>query len=169
MERKCIKNGCISPPLERKELNDNPVKLCHDITRLSRAKAREMSVDGVMSQPGARLVLGLLAICDGVSQRALVQETHLRPPTVSVILAKMEEEGMVERRKNPDDKREVRVYLTERGREVDMKVISNIKATDSLGVAGLSDEEIDTLMMLLGRVRNNFLLALEDSKKEERE
>ena len=158
----------MSPP-ERKELNDNPVKLCHDITRLSRAKAREASVEGVMSQPGARLVLSLLAIGDGVTQRSLVEETHLRPPTVSVIIGKMEDEGMVERRRNPDDRRETIIYLTDYGREVDMKGIANIKATDELALKGLDGNEIETLMRLLGKMRSNLVASLGEQRKEKGE
>ena len=159
----------ISSPPERKELNDNPVKLCHDITRLSRAKAREANVEGVMSQPGARLVLSFLAIGDGVTQRALVEATHLRPPTVSVIIGKMEDEGMVERRRNPDDRRETRVYLTDYGREVDMKGIANIKATDALAVEGLDACEIETLMRLLEKMRSNLVASLSEQRKEKGE
>ncbi len=166
--KKCFKEMPIMPPPPRKELNDNPVKLCHDITRLSRAKAREMNVEGVMSQPGARLVLSLLAIKDGVSQRTLVEETHLRPPTVSVIIGKMEDEGMVERRRNPDDRRETVIYITEHGREVDMKGIANIKATDALALEGLSEEEVSELMLILEKMRKNLINALGDSRKEQR-
>ena len=166
------KNFCpmpIMPPPMRKELNDNPVKLCHDVTRLSRAKTRETTVEGVMSQPGARLVLSLLAINDGVTQRSLVEETHLRPPTVSVIIAKMEEEGLAERRRNPNDRRETLVYLTELGREVDMRGIASIKQTDALALEGLNADEIETLMKLLGRMRDNLVCALSEQKKEKKE
>ncbi|MBO7310720.1 MAG: MarR family transcriptional regulator, partial [Clostridia bacterium] len=52
--------------------------------------------EGVMSQHGARLVLSLLAIADGRTQKELADITRLRPPTVSVILRRMAEEGMVE-------------------------------------------------------------------------
>ena len=58
-----------------------------------------------MSQHGARLVLSALARNDGASQREIVEVTHLRPPTVSVILRKMQDEGIVELVKNPEDKR----------------------------------------------------------------
>lgn len=164
------KIGCmLPPPPERKELCENPVKLCHDITRLSRAKSREANIDGIMSQPGARLVLSFLAVNDGVSQRELVNFTHLRAPTVSVILRNMEEEGMAERRRNPEDRREMRVYLTDYGREVDMNGIAKIKETDALALEGLSTEEYETLMRLLGRMRENLVLSLGDNRKERRE
>ena len=161
--------GCISPPPKREELTDNPVKLCHDIARLGRAKNRETVIEGVMSQPGARLVLSFLAVSDGKSQKELVELTHLRAPTVSVILQKMEDEGIAERRRNPEDKRELRVYLTEYGREVDRNGIAKIKQTDALALEGLSPQEIETLMTLLGKMKENLLVSLSESRKERKE
>ncbi len=158
------------PPLPMgEEPNNNPVKLCHDITRLSRAKAREASLDGVLSQPGARLVLSFLAYADGVTQRYLVDVTHLRPPTVSVILGKMENEGMVKCRRSEDDRRKTLVYITERGREINREGIEKIKATDALALRTLSEEEQETLMCLLGRMRQNLADALFGTKKENEE
>ena len=161
--RKKIFSSMPMPPL-RKEFSDNPVKLCHDISHLTRAKARETHIDGVMSQPGARFVLGFLACNDGVTQRSIVEATHLRPPTVSVIISKMQDEGMVRIEQNPLDRRQTIILLTERGREVDAEVISKIKEADALALEGLTPDETDTLMRLLSRMRDNMISAKE--KKE---
>ena len=91
------KDICSAPalPPERVELSDNPVKLCNEISRLFRARMREtVDIDGVMTQPGAHLVLAFLAARDGITQLDLVNATHLRAPSVSAILKKMEEEGL---------------------------------------------------------------------------
>ena len=156
----------LPPPPKRKELSDNPVKLCHEIARLFRDRMREKcEIDGVMSQPGARLVLSLLAMGDGRSQRELVAETHLKPPTVSVIVKKMVEEGMAELKADPLDLRITRVYLTDKGRQVDRENIQKIKAVDAQGLRGLSSEEQETLMVLLGKIRKNLLENEEGEKK----
>ncbi len=161
---------CIPPaPLPRKELSDNPVKLCHEISRLSSARVRGANIEGIMSQHGARLVLSALALEDGASQRRVVEVTHLRPPTVSVILRTMEEEGMVEMTANPDDKRQMRVSLTEYGREVDRRSIEKIKETDALALDGLSESERQSLMELLYKVRQNLLSACNGQSKEKKE
>ena len=147
----------IPPPPPRKELSDNPVKICNEISRLFHGKLREeRSIDGVLSQPGARLVLAVLALNDGIIQRKLVEDTHLRAPTVSGILKKMEEEGMVER-KCGEDRREYRVFITEYGRRVDMDGIATIKKYESKALSGISAEEQERLMELLLRIRNNLL------------
>ncbi len=169
MKRYKGSGGCMmppSPPPRTDEPDNNPVKLCHDITRLSRAKAREVNIDGVMSQPGARLVLAFLAYEDGVTQRTLVERTHLRAPTVSVILGKMEDEGMVERRQNSEDRRETHVFITEYGRQTDREGIEKIKETDALAVGGLTDDEMQTLLTLLARMRTNLINALECKKSD---
>ncbi len=157
----------VPPP--RKELRDTPVKLCNDISRLFHARLRrEGEMDGVLSQPGARAILSMIAVSDGLCQRELVGATHLRPPTVSVILQKMEEEGMVERRSDPDDRRVIRVYLTDYGKEVDAQTIARIRKNDDHALSGLSQDEIATLMSLLGRVRENLIsLSEKDEEKEE--
>ena len=148
-----------APPPKRAELSDNPVKLCNEIARIMRTKRRERGdCEGVMTQPGAHLVLSVLAINDGINQLELVKTTHLRAPTVSVILRKMEDEGIVERRRDDQkDKRAVRVYLTERGIALDRDIIKGIKEMDTLAMQGLSDEEKATLMRLLQRIRDNLL------------
>ena len=165
MSDKFIEN--LSHPPKRKELNDNPVKLCNDIARIFRARMREnRDIDGVMSQQGARLVLSLLAIEDGRSQRNIVEQTHLRPPTVSIIIKKMLDEGMVELRADEKDMRITRVYLTDFGRETDRENINKIKAVDAKGLCGLTEEENDTLMILLAKIRDNLLR--EDGEEEKK-
>jgi len=152
-----------APMPARTELSDTPIKLCNEICRLFRAYLRANETqEGVMTQQGAHLVLSTLAIHDGIHQLDLVRQTHLRPPTVSVILRKMEEEGLVERRSDPDDLRAVRVYLSEKGRALDRENIERIKRLDAIALRDLSEQEIDVLMALLPKIRNNLLQNREE-------
>ena len=156
----------MSAPPRRCELGSNPVKLCHEISRLTGARVRGANIEGVMSQHGARLVLSALAMSDGASQREIVEMTHLRPPTVSVILRKMQDEEIVELFKNPEDMRELRARLTQKGREIDRNGLEKIRQTDALALEGLSEDERATLMTLLGKIRENLL---SEQKNEEEE
>jgi len=151
----------ILPPL-RRELRETPVKLCNDISKLFYARMRvEGAMDGVLTQPGARAILSMIATSDGLCQRELVKMTHLRPPTVSVILQKMEEAGMVERRCDEADRRIIRVYLTDLGRSVDAQMIARIRQGDVCALEGLSEEENMLLVTLLGRIRDNLIADME--------
>lgn len=119
-----------------------------------------------MTQPGAHLVLSVLAVSDGVNQLELVRATHLRAPTVSVILKKMEAEGIVERRNDPDDLRAVRVYLTEMGRALDRENIARILKIDAVALRGLDEEERTTLMRILPKLRDNLLADFSEDGEE---
>lgn len=152
------KNVNIPLPPARKELSDNPVKLCLEISRLVHARMREScELEGVLSQPGARLILSFLAIEDGVKQKELVNRTHLRAPTVSVIIRRMVDEGLVELRSDDKDMRVTRVYLTDLGRRTDRERIRKIKSTDALGLRDIDEDEQRELMSLLTRIRDNLL------------
>lgn len=157
-----------SPP-PRKELNDNPVKLCCEIARLFRSKMRECDeLDGVMTQHGAHLVMAILSSADGINQLELVRRTHLSAPTVSVILKRMEAEELVTRESDPDDLRSIKVYLTEKGRALDEKNIGNIKKIDALALCDVSDVEIDLLMRLLPKLRDNLLCDKSETSGKEK-
>ncbi len=148
----------LPPPIKRRELSDNPVKLCNEISRIFRNKMREScELDGVMSQPGARLVMSVLAMEDGINQRELVSRTHLRAPTVSVIVKKMVAEGLCELTADENDMRVTRVRLTELGRQTDTENINKIKSMDAEGLKGITEEEQQALMSLLYRIRDNLL------------
>jgi DNA-binding MarR family transcriptional regulator len=54
------------------------------------------------------------------------------------------------------DRRAVRVVLTEKGREFDRRHLSNISTNDHLAMQGLTDEEQETLLRLLTRIRDNL-------------
>lgn len=147
-----------APPPPRPELSDNPVKMCCEISRIFHTLMREnCDIDGVMSQPGARLVLSVLAVGDGINQRELVSRTHLRAPTVSVIVKKMVDEGMAELSVAEHDMRVKKVYLTEYGRQTDREEIQKLKAMDAIGLEGIEQGEYDVLMSLLERIRENLL------------
>ena len=147
-----------APMPKRKELSDTPIKLCNEISRLFRAHLRENDRhDGVMSQHGAHLVLSTLAVGDGINQKDLVSKTHLRPPTVSVILRRMEEEGLVERRISEVDRRAVGVFLTDAGRALDKENIERIKSIDLYALEGITESEIEALMEILPKIRNNLI------------
>ncbi len=154
-------------PPQRKELSDNPIKLCNEISRIFRTRMREGGeAEGVMSQQGARLVLSLLAISDGLSQRELAERTHLRPPTVSVILRRMVDEGIAEIRADENDMRINRAYLTELGKKADRDNIDRIKTVDAMGLKGITEEESQMLMNLLIRIRENLLTGESKDEKD---
>ena len=94
-------------------------KLFHDRVRT------ECDKNGIPS--GYRHVLFYLAREDGISQLELVKRTHLKAPTISVSLQKMESEGLVIRKPDDNDQRMIRLYLTEKGKKLDELIRDKLK------------------------------------------
>lgn len=105
---------------------------------------------------GYRQMLFHLCREDGVTQLDLVRLSRLRPPTVSVTLKKMEDEGYVTRRTDPHDQRQVRVYITEKGRQVNEQIRQRIEETEKILGEPLSPEDLQELRRILLKMREHY-------------
>src|SRR5919199_6569515 len=72
---------------------------------------REMGVSA-----GTWFSLVLLAKEEGISQGELSQRFEIDPSRVTRLAKRLEREGLVLRKRDPEDHRMVRVFLTEKGR-----------------------------------------------------
>lgn len=140
-----------------------PLMMCNEISKMFANTVRE-SNDDQRIQGSYRDILFHLAREDGKSQLDLAHLTHLKPPTISVALNKLENEGYVRRESDPMDARRSRVYLTEKGRAIDEKAKSAIVILDEKAAKGFSEEEYKQLMVLLFKLREN--IAEKESEKQ---
>ena len=81
--------------------------------RMKGAFEREMGVSA-----GTWFSLALLAGEDGISQGELSQRFEVDPSRVTRLAKKLEREGLLRRERDPEDQRVVRMYLTEKGRDL---------------------------------------------------
>lgn len=148
----------LPPHPMREELRDIPLspRLIVEISRLLRARMQREE-HGVMAQSTARLVMSHLAVNESLGQLDIVNLTHLKPPTVSTLLRRMEGEGYITRVTDERDKRAIRVALSEKGRAFDREHLRRLSTNDHQAVAGLSGDEQKTLEALLLRVRDNLM------------
>lgn len=98
---------------------------------------------------------------DGLSQRELADILKTAPSTINVMLKRMEKSGILVRRKDLEDQRVSRVYLTDEGREVAEKARESIKALSEECFHDFSLEEKETLKLLLKKMGNNLKGKLE--------
>ena len=148
----------VARPPERDELKDLPraPRLIIEISRLLRLRMSQEEQSGVMSQNTARIVLAHLAVKGKMNQLDLVKLTHLKAPTVSILLRRMEEEGFVAREQDPGDRRAMLVTLTEKGRRFDSEHLGRITTNDHLAMHGIEGEDEQRLTALLLRIRDNL-------------
>ncbi len=106
---------------------------------------------------GYRQILRHLAHQDGVTQIDLVHATHLKAPTISVTLKKMEEEELVRRVPDKNDQRQTHVYLTDKGRDMERTFFGMLIETEKILMKDISEEETQTLRDILKKMRANML------------
>jgi DNA-binding MarR family transcriptional regulator len=106
--------------------------------------------------PGQGVCLWHIWKNPGISQIHLAKLMNVAPPTVSLILKRLEKMRLILRQSDPNDMRTLKIYLTEKGEEE----IKNLKTSFSKIVRysfeGLSDQELTTFNELLKKIFNNL-------------
>ncbi len=97
------------------------------------------------------VVLSALWRRDGLTIGQIAAYHRATDPTTSSMIGRMEAKGLVERRLDPVDRRQVRVFLTEGGRALG-PLLDFYKSINEALTAGFSDTERKTLTTLLERV-----------------
>ena len=127
------------------------------------------AVENLGVKSGYRNILFFLPLNDGCSLRELAEKTHLKAPTISVTLVKMEQDGFIRREINSDDLRGIKIFLTEKGWEYHKLVRSAIDTFEKNLMSGVTDSENLVLKQTLFKIRNNLIseksIDSEDLKK----
>ena len=137
--------------------NPRPMMLIHEIGRLMGDKIREKGEANPVGQRSGRLIMMELSREDGKTQLDLVKATHLKAPTISVALQKLEGDGYVTRIPDENDMRAMRVYLTDKGRALEDRIRMRIIEEETAATSVLTEAECKTLMELLQKIRENIL------------
>lgn len=105
---------------------------------------------------GQGRLLGILLENDGITQRELQDMVFVRSGSLSEVLGKLEGAGLVERRPSMEDRRMMRVFLTERGtREARDCADRRTQAMDGLFDC-LTAGEKEQLFALISRVNEHI-------------
>ena len=120
---------------------------------LSRAFERELAEAGG-SQP-VWLILLALKQQDWRTQQDLAAAVGIEGPTLTHHLDGLDKAGLIERARDPNDRRAVRVELTDAGDKLFKLLAKAAIGFDQRLRAGLSDEELDEFRRVLGRLRDN--------------
>lgn len=152
------------PPPHKTRRAEPPSRIINEISRLFAAKMREN--ENEMTQESVRLIIICLAHGDGITQLDLVKKTHLSPPTVSITVKKLEKLGYISRLTDQEDGRAVRVYLTDKGRELDNSALDAIRNINNILMQGITPEQAEILTRLLGHMRDNLLHHLKSEGED---
>ena len=130
----------------------------YDTARLLR-KTIDQKVRGIGMSHAQWALLAAVARSDGPRQVDLAAEMDLEPITVARMVDRLEAAELVERRADPDDRRVRRLYLKPNAEPTlrRLKLLGEEMIAEA--VAGITEDDLDTTVAVLERMRGNFQAA----------
>jgi DNA-binding MarR family transcriptional regulator len=129
--------------------------LLADNSRLARwafdQRVREIGVTG----PQARLLL-ILSRRQGENQGYYAEKLEVEPITLCRMVDRLEEAGMVERRRDPSDRRAWQLHLTEKSRKIVAQLQQRVDSLVDDMLEGLTSDEREEFARLLKTVGANL-------------
>lgn len=94
---------------------------------------------------------------DGLSASGIADKLKQLGATLTGVVDRMEERNLIYRERNPDDRRIVRIWLTDEGKQL-MKVLP-VAAVETIKKAtvGISEIEQEAVLKLLTKIVHNLL------------
>ncbi|MBC7075254.1 MAG: MarR family transcriptional regulator [Syntrophomonadaceae bacterium] len=102
--------------------------------------------------PGQYGILKCLWDKNGQTAKQLAEQLFLDSSTVTGILDRLENKGLVKRQPNSRDRRSLQVVLTNKGRELEGPLSQAIVRANQKALLKLEDDEIKQLQQLLGKL-----------------
>jgi len=96
---------------------------------------------------------------DGMTQSEIADQLSVQGATITNMLQRMEEAGLVTRRRDAEDNRLVRVYLTEAGREKERASNEQFMKLQEAIFAGINDADREALRRILKQMLQNIAVT----------
>lgn len=106
--------------------------------------------------PGQLPMIKLLSEHQGLTQREIADKLHIRPPTVTVALKRMEKAGLVEKRPDAKDQRKVRIYLSEKGNNLNTNAAQKLNCMEEKLIEGFTANEISFMKVCVLKLIENI-------------
>jgi MarR family transcriptional regulator, organic hydroperoxide resistance regulator len=103
--------------------------------------------------------LRILWVTEGLTQRQLSEEAGLMEPTTFTALKAMEEKGLIERRQLNGNRKNIHIYLTEKGRDLKETLIPLAEEVNDIAVQDVDCEDLRvtrrTLLMIISNLASD--------------
>lgn len=129
--------------------------LVNSVARLSLADLKQR-LESLNIKPGQIPLIVWLLEEDGLTQSDLCQKANIEQPSVAEMLRKMEKDGLITRRRDQEDRRKFRIYLSPDVRQQASDIYKCAHESNQRAVAGLSNSEIDAFLQTLRQIVGNL-------------
>lgn len=106
----------------------------------------------------------LIADNEGENQSFFCEEMDVRPSSLTELLTKLDQAGLIEKRKDENDLRITKVYLSEHGKDFLDKYKNEIKSFEDNVFESLTTEEREELLNIVIKLNENLTEENDDYK-----
>ena len=114
-------------------------------------------------------VILALNVSDGLTQKELADKIYVDASTLVPVIDKMEQNGLVERRADPKDRRINRIFLTPKSESTVDSIILIVLQLRKMIYNGISEDEINSARKILETVIKNSDTVISQFKSSERD
>lgn len=119
---------------------------------LINTKLRDMTI-----QAGQHDFFYVISKNEGITQKELAKHLCIGKSTTAKAVKCLMEQGYIYRKKDTIDKRYERLFLTEKGKEIEPEVTRIFHELIHTAVKGMTKEEVACAEMLLNKILHNIL------------
>lgn len=119
-------------------------------------QAMEKRLQGSGVRPVHFIALAHLVALGPLTQNELGEQLFITPPSTARLVDRMERDGWVERRADPQDRRMKRVALTGQAEAVWQEIACCARDVMHQAYAGIEPAEIEGAIRVLARIRQNL-------------
>jgi MarR family transcriptional regulator, organic hydroperoxide resistance regulator len=106
--------------------------------------------------PEQNLIMMLLWEQEGLTQNQLVEYLNKDKTNIARMASSLEKKGFIRRVHCNDDRRSVRLYLTENGKSLGEAVLPITERFNEIVTSGMTKEELVQLERLLSKINSNI-------------
>ena len=105
---------------------------------------------------GQPKILDYLKEHDGSNQKEIARACFLEAGSLTTILNKMEEKGLIERRILNGNRRSFHIFMTEEGKRKQQMVDKAFKEIEQKALSGISEEEYEHFLTVYKKLYSNL-------------
>jgi MarR family transcriptional regulator for hemolysin len=113
-------------------------------------------------------VLLRLERLEGLKQSDLAEDLDIQPITLTRLVDRLCNNGLIERRADPNDRRAKRLYLTPAARPLLDRISEQVEELAEKVLAGLDPLAIESIISQMGLARENLRQAIADKASQDR-
>jgi len=140
--------------------------LINDVARLLRTLADQRARQFGMTR-AQWAVLARLEHAEGLKQTELAEMLDLQPITLTRLVDRLCDNGLIERRPDPNDRRAKRLYLTPAARPLLDRIDGQVEELAGKVLAGVDPTAVGVLLTQLGLARENLRQAIADKTPQD--